>query len=150
MKTKYLMLLILLVVCQSGFSQKGVNQLFKEFTKSKDIKTVSFDGFTMSIANLFTDTMGVDGVDIYELNDCDSKTLEKFAKEVKQLKDSKYETMINSSEDTNRTKVLVKIEDEIIRELVVVTSGNNNALIRIKGYIKPSDIERIMQKHTNG
>ena len=37
---------------------------------------------------------------------------------------------------------MVRIEKDMIREMVVLTTGNSNALVRIKGKIKPSDIEK--------
>ena len=38
----------------------------------------------------------------------------------------------------------------MIRELVVLTSGSSNALVRIKGKIKPSDIDKVMKEHGKG
>jgi len=147
---KYVAIIVCLVVCQATFSQKNVNQLFKEFSKVQSVNTVNIGKITMSFANLFTDTMGVDGIEVFEFDNCTQDLKDHFAASVKQLKDSKYETMITSNDDNGRTKVLVRFEDEFIHEMVVVTTGSNNALIRIKGKIKPSDIERIMKKHSNG
>jgi hypothetical protein len=58
--------------------------------------------------------------------------------------------MINSNENGERTKVLVRIENDMIREMVIVTSGSDAALVRIKGKIKPSYIDRMVNKHGKG
>lgn len=144
-------LLLCLFICQIGYSQKySVNELFKEFAKAEQSEKVKLGKFIMSFAGLWTDTMGVDGIEVYDLDSCSSKTKEKLGNAVKNLKDSAYETMITTNEDGERTKVLVKIEKEMIRELIVITTGDSNALVRIKGKIKPSDLEKVAKEHGKG
>ena len=58
--------------------------------------------------------------------------------------------MLTSNEKGSRTKVMVRIEKDMIRELVVLTTGSRNALVRIKGKIKPSDVNKVMIDHGNG
>lgn len=144
---KYVTIVVLLLVCQAGMGQSSVSQLFNDFSKVDNSVKVSLGKFTMSIASIFSDTMGVDGIEVYDFDECSSEIKEKFSNAARNLKDSEYDTLINNNEDGSRTKVLVKIKDEMIREMVVVTTGDSNALIRIKGKIKPSDIERVAQKH---
>ncbi len=38
----------------------------------------------------------------------------------------------------------------MIRELVIFTTGNDHALIRIKGKISPSDLDRVINEHKTG
>jgi hypothetical protein len=58
--------------------------------------------------------------------------------------------MVTANERDSRTKVLVKIKEDMIRELVIFTTGNDNALIRIKGKISPSDLDRVINEHKTG
>lgn len=58
--------------------------------------------------------------------------------------------MVTSNQNGDHTKVLVRIKDDTIRELIVLTVGNNPALVRITGKIKPSDIQSVMNEHGNG
>jgi len=148
---KYLAVFVLLVACQVGYSQKyNVEKLFAEFSNDSRTEKVKLGKIAMSFAGMFTETMGVDGVEVYAFDDCSPDLKEKLSKAIKNLKDSSYETMINANEEGSRTKVLLKMEDDIIRELVVITTGDSNALVRITGKIKPSDIERVTQKHGKG
>ena len=147
---KIMAILALVIICQAGYSQKNVNDLFKEFSKMNNVTTISMGQITMKFASLFSDTMGVDGIEVYSLEDCTNDVKEKLSKAVSQLKDNKFETMVNANENGQRTKVLVRIENEMIREMVIVTTGNDAALVRIKGKIKPSDIERMVNKHGKG
>lgn len=146
---KYMAILALLIAFQAGYSQKNVDQLFKEFSKVENTEGVKLGKFFMSFAGLFTDTMGVDGVEVYSFDNSPSEVKERLNKAIQTLKDSRFETMVSSNEKGSRVRVLVKIEEEMIREMVVVTTGESNALVRIKGKIKPSDIQRVVDKHSD-
>lgn len=144
---RYITILALLIICQMGYSQKNVEQLFKEFARVENSEGVKLGKLFMSFAGMFTDTMGVDGIEAYSLDSCSGEVKERLTKAMRNLKDSKYETMVTSNEGNSRTKVLVRIEDDVIREMVLVTTGDSNALVRIKGKIKQSDIDRVVEKH---
>ncbi|MDR1623802.1 MAG: DUF4252 domain-containing protein [Tannerellaceae bacterium] len=134
-------------ICQAGYGQKNVNQVFKEFSGHASTNKVSIGRFMMKIAGMFEDTMGIENIDILNFNNCDNDTKERFSEAIKSLKDPLFETMINSNENGERVKVMLRIKDEIIHELVVLTSGNDPTMIRIKGKIKKSDIEKIVNEH---
>ena len=146
---RYFVILALIMVSQAGSSQT-MHQLFNEFSKIEQINHVKIGDITMKLASLFTETMGVNGIEVLEFGDCKREVKERFEKAIKELKDPQFETMVTSNEKGSRTKVLVRIENDMIHELVVLTSGNNNAMVRIKGKIKPSDIDKVMKDHGNG
>ncbi|MDD4514722.1 DUF4252 domain-containing protein [Massilibacteroides sp.] len=150
MKTKYVLIALLALITQIGVAQKNIDQLFKQFAKEKNVSTVSIGSISMKLAGLFTDVMGVDGIQVLSLDECADEVKSNFQSALKDLKDAGYETMVTANEDGNRTRVLVKMKDETIRELIVFISGNSNSLIRIKGNIKPSDIDSLVKKHANG
>lgn len=143
---RYFVILALILICQAGNSQT-MNQLFNEFSNIEQINHVKIGNITMKLASVFTETMGVDGIEVLEFGECGNDVKERFAKAIKELKDPDFETMVTSNEKGSRTKVLVRIEKEMIREMVVLTTGSSNALVRIKGKIKPSDIEKVMNDH---
>lgn len=148
---KYIAIFALLLVCQVGYSQKyNVDELFKEFSRTKSSESVKLGGFFMSFAGMFTETMGVKGIEVYDFDECDQEVKEKLTQAVRNLKDSRFETMISSNKDGERTKVLVRIDGDYIREMVVVTTGDSYVLVRIKGKIKPSDFEEVASKHGKG
>lgn len=101
----------------------------------------------MKIAGLFTDMMGVEGIDILSLDGCSSSTKDDFTSEVNKLKDSDFEAIATASEGSTKTRVLARMNDELISELVVLTTGSNHSMVRIKGNIKPSDIESLIKKY---
>ena len=146
-KQKMFALLALMLIGQTMYGQQNVDRLFKDFAKEKGVVHVGIGKFAMSLASLFTDVMGVSGVEVYSFEECNQSVKDKLHNAIASLKDANYETLVSVNETTERTKVLVKIEGESIRELIVATSGSEPALVRIKGKIKPSDIENVINKN---
>ena len=149
MKTRKILLalLALFLISPVMHSQKSIDQLFKEFTKEKGVERAGVGKFTMSIAGLFTDVMGVKEIEVLSFSECEKSVKERINQSIVSLKDEKYETMVSVNEEKERTKILVKLNDEFIQELVVLTTGDDPAMIRIKGKIKPSDIENVINKN---
>lgn len=146
---KYMVILVMMLLCQAGFAQ-NMDKLFKEFSGKENVNRITLGKVMMKLSSMFTETMGVDGIEVLEFNDCSNEVKENLGKAIRNLKDSRFETMVTSNENENRTRILVRIDQEMIRELVVLTTGTSNALIRIKGKIKPSDIEKVVKEHRNG
>jgi len=144
---KGIVILTMITVCQATFGQRSVDRLFREFSNSPAATSVNIGKITMSFASLFTETMGVDGVEVFSFDECAQEVKDRLATAVSNLKDAAYETMISSNENGERVRVLVRIDEEMIREMVVVVTGNSHALVRIKGKIKPEDIQRVVDKH---
>ena len=89
---------------------------------------------------------GTDSVQVLDLSSCSSNIKDDFAKKVKTLKDEGYETLVRSNENGENVRVLVKIKNEEIRELVVISTGNDSSLVKIKGKFKKSDIAKLTDK----
>lgn len=147
---KYIAILILILFCQVGYSQ-SMDKLFNDFAKQDNVTRVTVGPFLMKISSMFTETMGVSSIEVLSFDECGSNVKENLRTAIKQLKDPNFETMVTSNEGGSHTKVMVRIDKEMIRELVILTTdGGDDALIRIKGKIKPSDIERVVNDHKNG
>jgi uncharacterized protein with FMN-binding domain len=149
MKTKKmtLILLALLIVCPVIHGQKNVDQLFKEFSKVNGVERVNIGNITFKFASLFTDVMGVSGVEVLSFDNCEQSVKDKLDREIASFKDGNYETLVSANEGKDRTKVLVKIKDESIKEILVLAMGESLAIIRIKGNIKPSDIDKVIKEN---
>ena len=154
MKRSILITLLAVAMLQSCFSKENVIQqkntveaLFSNFSKEKNITHVKIDGAIMSLANVFSDTKGVTSIDVYSFEECNNEVKNKLNSAIKTLKDSAYETIVSSNQNGENTKVLVKVKDDFINEIVVITSGNDPALVRIKGKIKPEDIQSVIDNN---
>ena len=158
MKKSIFITLLAVIISQGCFGKENsgqnetnkkntVEQLFKTFSKEKNTTHVNLGGFMMSLARMFTDTKGVSGVEVYAFDECENSVKENLNAAIKNLKDDSYETLVSTSENGDRTKVLVKIKDDYINEIVVIAGGNDPALIRIKGKIKPDDVNSVIEKN---
>ena len=76
---KLMMLWMVACICQLGYGQRNVDQLFKTFRGESDVTSVRIGSFAMRLASLFTDTYGVRGVDVLALDDCDGAVKERFS-----------------------------------------------------------------------
>jgi hypothetical protein len=158
MKKIIFVALLAAVMCPPGFSagmaetdktqkHNTVDELFSNFSKEKNITHVKIGGLIMKFANAFTDTKGVMGVEVYSFEDCDLPVKEKLNTAIKSLKDNAYETLVSTTQNGENTKVLVKINENIINEIVVITGGKDPAFVRIKGKIKPEDIQSVVDNN---
>jgi len=148
MKKRLIVTFVLAFVCQFGYSQKDIKQLFNEYGKYENITKVNIGKITMAFASLFKNTMGVEGIEVISLDECAHDIKEQFKDAIRSLKDPSFDTLVNTSENGERTKVMIRIEDEEIQELVVLTSGNDATMVRIKGKIKKTDIEKLVNKNS--
>ncbi|RHJ84770.1 DUF4252 domain-containing protein [Parabacteroides sp. AM08-6] len=146
---KYIAILVLILTCQAIYSQ-NIDKLFNEFAKKENVTRVSIGPIIMKLSSIFTETMGVNGIEVLDFDDCSKDVKENLRTAIRKLKDDRFETMITSNEDNNHVKVMVRIDKKMIRELVIFCTGEDNALIRIKGKIKPSDLEQVVKEHKNG
>lgn len=57
--------------------------------------------------------------------------------------------MIQAIEDGEKVRILTRMENESIRELLIVCTGNGDcALIQLNGNIKKEDIAELVNKET--
>ena len=136
-------------IAESGIMQKRntVDELFKNFSKEENITHVKIGGFIMTFVRAFTETKGVMGVEVFSFDECDTKVKEKLNTAIKNLKDNAYETLVSTTQDGDNTKVLVKVKDDHISEIVVITGGTGPAFVRIKGKIKVEDMQDVINNN---
>ena len=141
---KILVIATIALIAQLSYGQQKVDQLFNNFRTESDITiSANMDTTAMKLA-LFKKAMGVEGIEILRFNDCKQNVKERLDTAIKNLKDPAYETMIKSNKNDSRTRILVKIEKNKIRELVILTTGDDYALIRIKGNMDPQHLGKFI------
>jgi len=146
------------ILCQPCFSEgitemnkkiqrNSVDELFANFSKAKNITHVRIGGLIMAFTRAFTDTKGVTAIEVFSFEECDSQLKDKLNDAIRNLKDNAYETLVSTTQDGENTKILVKIKDDFINEIVVVTGGQEPAFVRIKGKIKPDDFQDVVKNN---
>jgi hypothetical protein len=92
----------------------------------------------------------ISGIKVLSLEECAPEVKQRFNESVSNLRDNRYETFLNTNDGSERTKILLRFDKNLIRELVIVTSGDDPALISITGKIDPKDIEKWSSKKSDG
>jgi hypothetical protein len=66
------------------------------------------------------------------------------------IKHGNYEEMITVKNSEDDIRFLVKGKGDIINEILIVASGDDDAVIQIKGNLTQEDVDRISENHTGG
>ena len=144
--------MIVICACQMSFAQ-NTDAIYNEFKDVKGVESVSVSPLLMKFARLFMDNddrnnplfKGTHSVKVLDLEDCTKDIKKQFSQKVSQLEHNGYETWMQVKEDGENVKIIAKMEDQMIRELLVLTTGNDDcALVLIKGKIKQEDIQAII------
>ena len=130
---KRLMILILLLLPLQYGKGQNLEQFFRTYHKEQGVDAIHIGNITMKLAGLFTETLGVNGIEILDLGEATETLRQRFQDEVKSFKDPEFETLLTENDKEDHTKILVKIKDEMIRELVIFQTGSDCSFIRIKG-----------------
>ena len=151
---KYLVAIALMIACQNTFAQ-STKEIFEEFGKEWNAESVSIPSFLMSIGRLFMDddtpeiAKSIDFMKVLDLEDCSSKVKARFNEKVNNLQLEGYETMIQTIENGEKVRILTRIENNTVRELLIVCTGNDDcALIQLNGKIKKEDIAELVNEET--
>ena len=135
-----------------SFAQ-NIDAVYNEFKDVKGVESVSVSPFLMKFARLFMDSddknnpliKGTHSVKILDLEECTKDIKKQFTQKVNQLQHNGYEIWLQAKKDGENVKIIAKKEDQIIRELLVLTIDNDDcALVLIKGKIRQEDIQAII------
>lgn len=138
------------VFCQSRVS---VETLYNNFHQEKNIEKVKVGGLLMLLTKPLiakhTNGLSISSVHVLSLDECSADAKLRFNKLAERLNDDKYEVLLKSNEKDEKTRIFARFQNESIRELVIVTMGNEPALVRIKGKIRPEDVQKLVNSNKN-
>lgn len=146
-------ILFLIAACALTFalrSQTTVNALYQDFAHETNVTKVNLNGVVMALARPFLakhTSSRITGISVLSLDDCPHHVKERFNNRALDFNDKNYELFVNSNDDDEKVRVFLRFHKNAIREMVVMTLGDSPALIRLKGKIKPSDIENLSKNN---
>ena len=142
---KCVFLFALLCCCRFGHAE-NMEQFLNSFSGTAGVERVKIGPLVMKLSGMFTETMGISSVEVLDLSGCRADVKERFRKGLRTIKDPRYEPLVSVNEGKETVRILVRMEDNLIRELVIATSDDKDqALIRLKGKIKPKDLQKIIE-----
>ncbi|NMB04891.1 MAG: DUF4252 domain-containing protein [Bacteroidales bacterium] len=96
------------------------------------------------LAKPFMDDHGggkLSSIRVLSLEDCPQEVKERFSRSALNFRDDDFELFLNANDDKEKARIFVKIKDQLIREMVIITMGDDPALVHLKGKFRPSDID---------
>lgn len=128
------------------YSQTTVNALYRDFSRELNVEKVNIGRVLMAIAHPFVGNKSdskISAITVLSLDDCSPEVKERFNNQALNFRDKDYELFVNSNDKNEKVRIFLKFQKDMIREMVVLTMGDSPTLVRLKGRIKPSDIENL-------
>lgn len=144
--------LIFATLSASVFSQMTIGSLYNDFANERDAERVSVGGLLMLVAKPFINKYGcgnISSVRVLSLEECAPEVKSRFNEQARKFRDKRYELFLNANDDDERTRIFLRFDKNTVREMVIISMGDEPALITLKGKIRPEDIERWMGSRHN-
>ena len=142
-----------LIFAFQGIFAQNIDDIFNRYKDKEGAEFVSIPPFLITLGRLFMDKddkdyrfiRGVNTVKTLDMEDCSSEVKENFLKEANKLNLSGYETLMQTREKGESVKLIAKMDEEAIRELIIMITGNGECgLTLIEGKLKKEDINMTM------
>ena len=128
----------------SLYSQTSVEQLYRTFSKESNVEKVNLNELAMFMMRPFSnnDTESkITSISVLSLEDCSPEVKERFNKTALNFNDKDYELFVSSNEENEKVRIFLKFQKDFIREMVILSMGDEPAKVQLKGKISPSEIE---------
>ncbi len=130
----------------SLYSQTSVEQLYRTFSKESNVEKVNLNELAMFMMRPFSnnDTESkITSISVLSLEDCSLEVKERFNKTALNFNDKDYELFVSSNEENEKVRIFLKFQKDFIREMVILSMGDEPAMVQLKGKISPSEIDKM-------
>jgi len=127
-------------------AQTSLNALYNEFAGELNASTVNLNGLAMMMGKPFLEKHSdskISDIRVLSLDECTKEVKDRFNEQALRFMDKRYELFVSSNEPDEKVRIFLKFQDNMIREMVIITMGDTPELVLLKGKIKPSDIENL-------
>ena len=151
---KITMLLMLLLLMVQGISAKSVKDIINQFKGENKAEYTYVSPAMMLLARAavknYSKETGdmlnkVNSVRLLNLDACKSKTKKKLFKEIDNLDEEEYQSIVTNGKQKDGFKMLVKVDPNGTSEFVVLNSGDDNCLlIQVEGTITMEELQKLI------
>ncbi len=157
---KIFILIIALALSQLAFASSAqntsVDEIFKEFSSMHNAEYVTVNPFMMWLGKQFAGddadaaiVKKTKSLRVLDLEDCSTGVKKRFSNRVNTLNTKEYEEMMRVNDNGERVRILAKIKDEIIHQMLIVCSSNNDCvLVEVNGNFTMDDITGVVNSQT--
>lgn len=148
MKIKNILPVIILIISLPVFGN-NIDKLFSDYAKAADAEQVKINKFVTTLLKPFASELkGIDSIEVIDLDECSDEiktNLDNLVKDNSFF--NGYETLIRDNDENATSIVLIKIKNDAIKELIVINTGCDHELVRIKGNLDKKQIRKLMDKN---
>jgi len=158
MKKSVIVLLATLFVFTSCTDDSGVSKAFLKYSYKSGVTTVIIPGWLLSTASAFADLedeeqellSSIDKVKVLSIEDHDLNARTNLHNEFysKINADHSFEELLMVQEQDDQVTIFGKMDGNVIREMIILVGGSDNALVYLKGEIKPELINNLVHKNS--
>lgn len=149
MKTRIFIAAMALLCSSTLFAGNCIDSLAASISRIPNVEKVSLNPFVLSLIKPFSPEMkGVKSMDILNAEGISTADYDRLKNQISRCNDDKYETLVSANEDNETARILMKVEKDKIREIVIISLEEDEvSLIRIKGAIDPKQLNDIIEEN---
>lgn len=154
MKQFTFLLLIAAITLSSCTYEPGVTEAFAKYKFKEGVTTVTVPGWVIGLASMVADLeeeekellSSIDKVKVLSIenNDLNARINlhNEFYEHINRKGD--YEELLVVRDDDENVTIFGKMTKESIKEMVILVGGDDNAMIYLKGEIRPEQINKFI------
>ena len=151
---------ILILFLTSCDTNSGVSEAFLKYSHQKGVTSITVPGWLISLGAKFAELSkdekelleSIDKVKVLTIEDRDLNAKVNFHKEF-QFKingNGEYEELLTVRDGVENVTIFGKMDDDIIKEMIELVSGEENVMVYLKGEIRPELINNTIDVHHPG
>ncbi len=141
MKLKSLLLILVLSINISFASSFGPSytpeQIYENFKDEADVDDVKISPFLMALGGMLTgtDLKGISSLQVLDLTYCAEDVIWDFKQQASRV-DTQLELFAKTQDSGDYIEIYAKTKGEVIKELLIIITGDSHLMMRVKGNIK--------------
>lgn len=147
MKKIALLLFSFLLIFASCSYEPGVSEAYSKYRFKEGVTTITVPGWAINLAAGFADLEesereileSIDLVKVIAVEDADlnarTNLHDEFYAEINKKGD--YEELLVVREESESVTIFGRMDKDVIREMVILVGGDDNAMVYVKGEISP-------------
>ena len=141
--------LVLLGSTSTLLAGNCIDNLSHSITRLPNVEKVTLNSLVLGLIKPFSPEMkGINSMNILNADELSTADYNQLKKLLNQCNGNGYETLVSTNEEDEMARILMKIEKEKIREIVIISLEKDEvSFIRIKGAIDPEQLNTIIENN---
>ncbi|MGL4326826.1 MAG: DUF4252 domain-containing protein [Tannerellaceae bacterium] len=147
---KISLILTFVMLCFMQAKAIDVEGMFAKYKKADNAFSVRLGYPIMKLSGLIISARykearivrSINSLRMVDLSDCSKETQSQFRLDADSLLDTKYKELAQVKTEDDNIRVLAKCNDKVIKDMIIILSGEDVLLVRLKGNM---DLKKYME-----